>query len=285
MQVYPPWVEPGLSGKNFTIPEVDNLPDLHGDIVDPQLVVFFNGNQFMVVPDLLAAFQERHPQYERIFVETLPPGVLVEQIEQGALVIGNLRFALAPDVYTAGKGRIEQLQSEKGWFTRSAVYARNTLAIMTRTGNTGQVDGLADLGRDGVRVSMPNPEIEGIGKLIVKAYEKAGGQELVKRVMVEKTSTGSTFLTQIHHRQTPMRVLRGESDAGPVWRTEVLFQQRVGNPIALVEIPEAYNQTGIYMAAQMKSAPHPRAAADFVEFLVSEAGQAVYREYGFLPPA
>lgn len=40
-KVSPPWetFEPD-PGRRFTVPEVDNAPDLFGDIVDPDLVVF-----------------------------------------------------------------------------------------------------------------------------------------------------------------------------------------------------------------------------------------------------
>jgi hypothetical protein len=75
----PPWNSPPESVVNFTIPGIDNFPDLYGDINDPQLVVFFAGNQFMVVDDLFAAFKEQYHQYTRIFAETLPPEKLAEQ--------------------------------------------------------------------------------------------------------------------------------------------------------------------------------------------------------------
>ncbi len=283
MKIYPPWAGPHGSGRRFTVPEVDNVPDLHGDIIDPELVIFFNGNQFMVTHDLIAAFQQEYPEYRRIYWQTLPPGVLAEQIEAGALVIGNLRIALRPDIFTAGTSRIEHLGREKGWFDRIEPYTKNQLGIMVRADNPCRVAGLADLSRPEVRVSMPDPRSEGIGRLILEAYEKAGGRALVDAVMREKVDAGTTFLTEIHHRQTPMRILQGLSDTGPVWCTEALFQQRIGNPIALVEIPREQNRTGTYAAARLRDAPHPQAAADFLDFLTGTGGQAIYREYGFLP--
>ena len=92
----PPWNAPFQAGVPFTVPGIDNAPDLYGDVVDPQLVVFFGGNQFMVLDDLLKEFRKAHPEYVRIFVETLPPGILAKQITQGSLVVGNLRIELKP---------------------------------------------------------------------------------------------------------------------------------------------------------------------------------------------
>jgi molybdate transport system substrate-binding protein len=162
----------------FTVYGIDNAPDLYGDVVDPQLVVFFGGNQFMVLDDLLREFRKAYPAYQRIFVETLPPGVMAKQIEQGAVVVGNLRIDLKPDVYAAGKSRMDMTPE---WFTRTTTYAQNRLAIMVRQGNPKQVRGLRDLGRPDVRVSMPNPAWEGIGKRIEESYEKAGGPALKSR--------------------------------------------------------------------------------------------------------
>lgn len=282
----PPWNPPPQGGEPFTVPEIDIVADLHGDVADPQLTVFFAGNQFMVVHDLVEVFRAAHPEYTRIFVETLPPGVLEKQVERGGLVMGNLRVATPPDVFTAGSKRLDELQDAHHWFSSSEVYCRNRLAIMVYQGNPKHVTGLADLGRSDVRVSMPNPRWEGIGRNIEALYRKAGGDALDRMIMHTKVADGSTYLTQIHHRQTPLRILRRQSDAAPVWYTEAYFQQSIlHNPVALVEIPAAQNLDVPYAAGLMKDAPHPEAARAFMQFLLSPAGQAVYRRYGFEAPS
>ncbi len=280
----PPWNPPPAGGVHFSAAPVDAIADLHGDIVDPQLTVFFAGNQFMVVHDLMAAFQGAHPQYQRIFVETLPPGILAKQIETGSLVMGNLRIALQPDVYTAGKAAIAERQKQHGWFAETYDYARNPLAILVAKGNPRHIRGLADLGRPDVRVSMPNPAWEGIARQIQASYRKAGGAALDTAVMQTKVADGSTFLTHIHHRQSPLRVLQGESDAAPVWSTEAYFQQHIlHHPVETVTIPAEQNTIATYTAARMKDAPHAQAARDFLKFMRSAEAKAIYHKYGFQP--
>ena len=280
----PPWVDEGYPGKRFTVPEIENVPDLHGEIVDPQLVVFFGGNQFMVTYKLIKAFQEEHPHYERIYWQTLPPGIMAEQIEQGALVIGNLRIRLYPDIFTAGKERIQQLNAERGWFRRTLNYAANELGLMVAAGNPSEIRRLTDLSRPDVRVSMPNPDWEGIGKKIMEAYRKAGGEALVREIMEEKVKTRTTFLTHIHHRQTPLRIMADASDVGPVWKTEILFQKQIDSPIEGVEIPVEQNIRATYTAASLQDASHPQAAQDFLDFLESNQTRTIYQDFGFLPP-
>ena len=274
----PPWNTPPESKVMFTVPGVDNVPDLFGDINDPQLVVFFAGNQFMCIDDLMAAFKKEHPQYQRIFAETLPPGILAKQIIGGSITIGNMRITLQPDVYTAGKSRTDQMPE---YFSKTEPYAYNRLAIMVQKGNPKNVKGLKDLGRADVRVSMPNPEWEGIGKRIEEAYVLAGTETLRKTIMADKVKDSTTYLTQIHHRQTPMRILYNQSDAAPVWYSEAYYQMMIKHPTDLVEIPAKENISATYVAGQMKTAPHAQAAKDFMDFLISPTAEAIYRKYGF----
>lgn len=275
----PPWNNPPESSVNLTIAGLENVPDLYGDITDPQLVIFFAGNQFMVMEELIDAFKKEHPEYKRIFVETLPPGKLADQIKGGSLTIGNLRITHQPDVYTAGKGRIEEM---KDYLTEPKLYAKNKLTLMVREGNPKGIQGLNDLDKPDLRISMPNPKWEGIGQQIIKAYEKVGGAKLRDAVMKDKVDDGTTYLTKIHHRQSPLRILNDLSDVAPVWHTEVAFQEMKGHPVDQVAIPDNQNIIAQYYAGRLKKAPHRKAAKDFLDFLTSEKGKAIYRKYGFI---
>lgn len=277
-QFDPPWNIPPAAAVNFTVPGINNVPDLYGDIVDPQLVIFFAGNQFMCIDDLLAAFKQQHPQYERIFVETLPPGILAKQIAGGSLTLGNLRITHLPDVYAAGKNRIDSMASH---FSRTEVYAYNKLAIMVQQGNPKGIKHIRDLSRLDLQVAMPNPAWEGIGRQIVSVYRKQGGEALEKRIMEEKVKDGSTYLTKIHHRESPMRILYKQADAAPVWHSEIVYQKMKNHPVDGVTIPEADNIRATYMIGEMKNAPRAQAAKDFVDFMKSDAASAIYTKYGF----
>lgn len=280
-QFDPPWNQPPAGGVHFTVPGVDNAPDLFGDIIDPQLVIFFAGNQFMVIDSLIHDFKKTYPQYQRVFAETLPPGILAQQILTGSLVMGNMKIDLKPDIYTAGKARIDQLKDS---FTVVKNYAGNRLAIMVQKGNPKKIKGLADLGATNIKVSMPNPAWEGIGKRIEEAYIKAGGNALQKSIMDTKVKQQTTWLTKIHHRETPMRIMYKQSDAGPVWYTEAYYQQLLKHPVDIVPVPEQHNIHASYWAGIMKRAPHPQAAKDFMDFMMSERGQSIYRYFGFTGP-
>jgi molybdate transport system substrate-binding protein len=284
--IEPPWNPPPENGKNFTVPGIDNVPDLQGDVTDPDLVVFLSGNQYMVVRDLMQALKDGYPAYRRVFVETLPPGVLVEQIEQGALIVGNLRITLRPDVYAAGRRRMQELQHDKQWFADTVDYARNRLAIMTAAGNPDHIGGWSDLARAGLPICMPNPKWEAIAaQQIIPALRDAGGEQLVEDIYQAKVQDGTNFVTQIHHRQTPMRIMQGKCAAGAVWYTEAYFHaQLMKHSISMVTLPDSQNRYAILTAGMLKDAPHREAGAAFLRFLRSPEAWAIFARYGFLAP-
>ncbi len=286
-QTTPPWSkganDPAMSkGYSFQVPDVDNVPDLHGNPADAKLVLFIGGNQFFVLPRLIAGFEDQHPEFKgKIFYETLPPGILRKQIAAGnTLTLGNLTLTVQPDVYEAG-ARVLHGMASKGEVKNVVEYATNDLAIMVPAGNPKHIESLKDLGRSDLKLSMPNPQWEGVANQIAAALRKAGGEPLYQAVYHTKVADGSSILTEIHHRQTPMRILQGKVDAGVTWASEVRFQEKVGNPITGVAIPDAENMTAIYAAGVLPNAPHAEEAEAWVQYLKSDKAQAAYHEFGF----
>lgn len=267
----------------FSVPPVDNVLDLHGDPANPDLVIFAAGNQWMVMDDLVAAFTKTHPEVRRVFFETLPPGLEAKQQDAGSLRMGNLIVSVKPDVIMAAHGRMVRLRHD-GKIVKSSVYARNVLAILVRAGNPKNVKGLADLGRPDVHIAMPDPKIEGVARRIEAAYKLAGGEALVKQIMETKLAAGTTVLTTIHHRQTPLFLIDGSADAGPVWLSEALYQQKISAPLETIRIPDKENVQSTYEVAIAAHSAHAKAAKAFAEFLLSPAAQNIYSSYGFLAP-
>lgn len=266
----------------FTVPAVDIAMDLHGDPSDADLVVFAGGNEWFALQEIVAAFQRANPQIRHIYYETLPPGVLAQQMETGALELGELTIRVQPDVFIAGKRRMET-EARKNMVGAPVVFASNVLGIMVKSGNPKRIKSLSDLGRADVRVAMPNPANEGIARQIQLAYRKAGGDRLDETIMDTKVRNGTTLLTSIHHRQTPMWIASGKVDAGPVWISEALYQERIKSGIEAIRIPAKDNVAGMYVAAVVKHAAHVRAAQLFTSFLMSPQAQSIYRSYGFRP--
>jgi ABC-type molybdate transport system substrate-binding protein len=291
-QVFPPWQNGANNpapekGLDFTVPEVDDLPDFHGSIDNPQLTIFVGGNYFFAMAPLVKAFEEKYPQLKgKIYYETIPPGLLIRQMEHNnTITVGNMTWTVKPDVYAAGLKKVDYYV-KSGLLKGPAVpYVTNDLTIMIPKGNPGHIQSLQDLGKPGVKLVMPNPAWEGIARQIKISLAKAGGPALANMVYETKVKNGETILTEIHHRQSPMFLMQGKAVAGVTWKSEAIFQEKIGNPISHVSIPAQYNTTAIYAAAVTKDAPHPKWAEAWVNFLKSPTALKIFEEYGFKPYA
>jgi molybdate transport system substrate-binding protein len=290
--VYPPWQHGQNNdaidrGFEFTVPEVDNLPDFHGNPVGAKLTLYVGGNYFFAMAPLVQAFEAAHPEYRgRLYWETIPPGLLVRQIEAGGTItVGNMTWTAKPDVYLAGLAKVNGL-TKQGLLTGPAVpYVTNDLTIMVPKGNPAHITGLADLGRSCLRLAMPNPEFEGIARQIEASLKKAGGQALADAVYKTKVADGTTILTHIHHRQTPLFLMLGRADAGVTWQSEAIFQEQAGHPITHVDIPASQNTSAIYAGATVKNAVHPEAARLWLAFIHSPEALSIFERHGFKPYA
>ena len=285
---YPPWqkgrnngaAKPGLV---FTVPPADVMADFHGSLDDPKLVLYASDNYFFAMAGLVQAFGEMHPEYRgRVFYETLPPGLLMKQLAEGGTVTsGNMTFTVRPDVMMAEKGASEAWVKDGRLAAPVVSFATNDLTIMVPKDNPAHITGLADLGRPELAVVMPNPALEGVAAQIRASLVKVGGEELAKAVYETKVADGSTVLTRIHHRQTPLFLMQGLGQAGVTWTSEAIFQEQQGHPISHVAIPAGQNTRAVYSAAVVPGAPHEQAARAWLDFIRSDAAFVALAPFGF----
>jgi molybdate transport system substrate-binding protein len=288
--VFPPWQHGANNdaidrGLGFTVPKADDLADFHGDLDAPKLVLYVGGNYFFAMAPLVKAFEAEHPKYKgHVYWETLPPGLLAKQLEVGGRVtVGNMTWTVKPDAYLAGLKKVNGLIDQGVLVGPATPYATNDLTIMVPKDNPAHVRSLADLGKPGIRLAMPNPEFEGVARQIKAALTKTGGDALEKMVYDTKVKDGTAILTRIHHRQTPLFMMQGRVDAGVTWQSEAEFQEQDGHPIGHVAIAAADNATAIYAGAEVKDAPHPDAAKAWLNFIHSPEALQIFERYGFKP--
>jgi ABC-type molybdate transport system substrate-binding protein len=265
------------------VPEADNLADFHGSPLHPKLVLYVGGNYFFAMAPLVQTFEDIHPEYKgRVYWETIPPGLLMKQLKAGGTItVGNMTWTIKPDVYLAGFKKISEYVADGTLDAPAVPYVTNTLAIMVAKGNPHRIAKLADLADPTLRLALPNPEFEGIAQQIKDALGKAGGAQLSAQVYEVKVKDGSAVLTHIHHRQTPLWIMQGRADAGITWQSEAVFQEQVGHPIGHVDIPAPENSTAVYGGAVVKGAAHRKAGRQWLAFIRSPQGLAIFERYGF----
>ena len=253
---------------------------------DADLILWLAGNQFFAMADVISTFQETNPDTS-VGVVTLPPGLLLSAIKAGGWRYGGADYPGLPDVYASvNLGHLQALKS-LGLMDTHAIYMHNELQIMVAEGNPQGVAGIADLGRPGLRTSMPNPISEGIMKFYARpVLERHGLWDLISggQECFSCQTTETNWFTAVHHRETPDRILSGRSDAGIVWKTEVLEAIRDGAAVEGVELPseDSLRSEVSYAIGALTNPRHPEAASSFLAFLATPEGQAAYARYGFV---
>jgi ABC-type molybdate transport system substrate-binding protein len=259
-----------------------------GDSYTADLVMYLAGNQFMVMEELIHDFQSRNPDVAAVYVETIPPGQILNNqlLKQGE--IEGQKTAMNPDVYASvNLNHLKKLRSQ-GLMHDYAIYIHNKLELMVAAGNPKGIKGPEDLARDDLVQSHPNPITEGIFRFY--------GAEMLKDLGIHGKVTGGkeckgcwavdgkTWFTERHHRETPDRIEKGEADVGIVWTTEVAHAKAEGRAIDGVPIPAPFNKQDKvnYAIGVMANGRNPYNGLRFLSYLGTPEAQAIYAKYGFL---
>jgi ABC-type molybdate transport system substrate-binding protein len=259
-----------------------------GDSYTADLVMYLAGNQFMVIEELINDFQSKNPAIETVYVETIPPGQILngQLLQQGR--IDGQDTAMNPDLYASvNLGHLKKLAAAD-LMRDYMVYIHNKLELMVAEGNPKNIKGVEDLGRDDLVQSHPNPLTEGIfrfyGSEMLKEAglydEVTGGAECKGCWAVD----GRTWFTERHHRETPQRIEDDEADVGIVWATEVAHAKATGRGVGGVAIPAPLNKQDEvnYAIGVMTNARNPVNAIRFLSYLGTDAAQSIYESYGFV---
>src|SRR5262249_19013539 len=127
----------------------------------------------------------------RIYYETLPPGLLLKQMDAGGTVTsGNMTWTIKPDVFLAERVASNDLVQQKRLAPPVRTFPTQSPALLVAAGNPAHIDALADLARPGLALAMPNPEFEGIARQIRASLVKAGGEALAEKVYGQKVRAG-----------------------------------------------------------------------------------------------
>ena len=180
---------------------------------------------------------------------------LVQQIQHGA----------AADVFAAADQANMQALVQAGAVAGAPrVFARNRLAIVVPAGNPQHIAALADLTRPGLTLALCAPTVPA-GRYAAAAFAAAGlsvpsaSQEADVKAVVGKAALG-------------------EVDAGIVYVTDVAA---AGARVEGIAIADQYNVVAEYPIAVLRAAAQPRAAAAFVDSVLTPAAQATLRRFGF----
>ena len=195
---------------------------------------------------------------------------LAQQIIQGAAV----------DVFaSANQKQMDVVLNElKLGSTAASVFASNRLVVIYPVNNTAGLTTLEDIAYPGIKLVLGGPETP-VGQYsldFLDLAEKsgvfpAGYQQAVLANIVSYEQNVRAVLT---------KVALDEADAGIVFATDV---GKATGQIGILEIPPELNVIAIYPILALPGSQQTARGQEFIEFVLSPAGQQVLEKYGFSP--
>lgn len=201
--------------------------------------------------------------------ESSHPGMSVEFNFAGSSGLAQQILAGAPaDVFaSASPAPMAQVTDEGMGAGTPRTFVRNRLEIAVPAGNPAGVAGLADFADDDLTIALCAQEVP-CGAAAAKVFEAAG-----------LTPAPDTYEQDVRAALTKVEL--GEVDAALVYRTDVSAAGEVVEGIDFAESQDAVND---YPLVLLADAFNPEGAQAFIDYVLSDAGQATLSEAGFELP-
>ena len=176
-------------------------------------------------------------------------------------IVAALGEAASPDVLAVADGTA-LFQADPVLAGEPLVFTQNRLVLVVPEGNPGDVRGLPDLRGSAVATCHINAPC---GRLAQMALDATGVE--VSPVVADDAA------------MTLQLVLDGSAEAGLVYATDALS---VEDDVDVVELPGAEDRVGFYGISLLTGATDPEEGQAFIDFVLSEDGQDILEEHGFL---
>ncbi|MFK7920124.1 MAG: molybdate ABC transporter substrate-binding protein [Ilumatobacter sp.] len=221
---------------------------------DDRVLVFAAASLAESFETLETAFETEYPELD-IEVNVAGSSALRLQIEQGA----------PADVVAVANQRVMTELAGEGHVASSQVFATNSLVVAVPIDNPGGVTEVADLTDDELLIGVCAPQVP-CGEYANDAATSAG-----LAIAADSEEPDVRSLTA--------KLATGELDAGIIYATDA-----ASRPNDVVVVATLDDLQAIYPIGVLTDAPRAAAGALFIEFVLSESGQAVLAEAGFGAP-
>ena len=225
-----------------------------------ELVVFVGSAS---KPPMLAAKQA----YEKSH-----PGISLEMTFGGSgTLLNQVVLERTGDVYVPGSDDfMDKAEKQKAVVPATRkIIAYLVPVINVQHGNPKNIKSLADMGRPKVTVGLAKAGAVCLGDVSNEILKKAGVEDQVKKNVL--TYAGSC-------EQTQQLVQLGEVDAIIGWDS---FKAWAPDKIDNVKIPANLIRVRNVPGAVIAYSKQQKAAADFVNFLASKQGKAIFSKHGY----
>ncbi len=249
------------------VPPTKPAPTVAPTSVSGPLTVFAAASLTASFTEIGKAFEAANPG-SKITFNFAGSQALRTQIEQGAKA----------DAFASADNNNMDPLKKQGLVGDAPVFTRNRLVVIAPKDNPAALKTLKDLGKAGLKLDIADASVP-VGNYTLQVLDKLSAD----------ATFGADFKTQVLARvvskendvkQVVSKVALGEADAGVVYTTDA---QATIDKLVTIEIPDQFNVIAVYPMGMVKGGANPALAQKFVDYVMSDAGQAVLKKYGFAP--
>jgi molybdate transport system substrate-binding protein len=207
-----------------------------------------------VSPKLAEGFAKMYPGHTVVF-NLDGTQALKTQVQNGAYA----------DVFISASNSYTTELKKGGFFVDNSVktLTTNYVIVILPANNPGNIRSLADLAKPGLKIDSA------LANLAKSTYGSDWNNSISTNTVTYETSEPAVAT----------KVALGEVDAGFVYESTAIAA-KTGTYTSLT-IPKKDNYLQIYSIAVLKGSTSKGAAGDFENFMMSDAGQQILKEYGF----
>jgi molybdate transport system substrate-binding protein len=245
--------------------------DAAGETSGDELVVFAAASLTDAFDELTDTFEAQNPGVTvvRNYASSLQ---LATQIIEGAQA----------DVYaSANETQMARVVESGRIEPPTATFATNRLTVIVPADNPANITSIAGLAQQGVQLVLAVPGVparEYANQIFEgMAVDPTFGQDYLDAVYNNLVSEEDTV------RGVVAKVALGEADAGISYVSDVTPD--VADDVQAIPIPEEYNVIATYPIGPITDALHAERGRAFIDFVLSDEGQAILEKWGFGPAA
>ena len=186
--------------------------------------------------------------------------VLATQIANGA----------PADVFASANTALPASLYARGLVEKPVDFTRNTLVIVVPKANPAKIENIDDLTKPGVSIDIANVSVP-VGSYTLSILKNMALAPKILPNVGSEENDGRTVLTKI---------ALGQADAGFVYATDA---RTVPGHVTVITLPARARPKVTYSMAVVTNSPNQAAAHAFIKRVLSKAGQATLRSFGFLP--
>ena len=186
------------------------------------------------------------------------------------VLLSSVKLTGQGDLYMPGDVHYVELAEKEGLVASKQTVCYFVPVILVQEKNLKQIHSLEDLAREDVKVGLGDPQFCAIGRKSSRILEKNG----IREEDVNVTFRSATVNELGNHIEL------GSLDAVIVWDAVAAYVADKGEG-AIVPIPPEQNIISTVAVGILKSSRHPETAKQFVTFITSERGRAVFEKHGY----